>query len=94
MAIEQILNEVLLIATIIGFLVSGLVEVFKHAFPKFPANYLPFLALVLGVVIGLLLFISFPALDIPLAYLLWAGAIAGLMSVGVFEGVKNLTKKD
>lgn len=92
MDLQEVLNQILGYASILAILVVAVVEVFKKSFPNFPAKYLPLVALLLGVLTGGLVHLSFP-LDIPVAYLLWGGGISGLASVGLFEGVKNIMKK-
>ena len=54
----------------------GVVQVFKEA--GIPTRFLPALAVLLGV--GLALFLDVPALD---------GVVAGLVSVGLFSGVRS-----
>lgn len=89
--LDGILLELLAISSFIAVFVTALVEVFKRALPAFPTSYIPLIALLLGIAIGALASVSFP-LNVSLAYMLWGGAIAGLSSVGLFEGVKQMAK--
>ena len=58
----------------------GVVRVFKEA--GLPTRFLPALAVLLGV--GLALFLKVPALD---------GVVVGLVSVGLFSGVRATVNK-
>ena len=86
---ETILTELLLVASFIAIFVTALIEVFKKTFDRFPMKYIPVIALFMGILIGYLAWVSFD-IGVTLAYALWGGGIAGLASVGLFEGVKKI----
>lgn len=73
--------ELMVLVTVLGPVITGLVAVIKSAV-KLQNNYIPLLALVVGVVVG---FVSQPITDLDLYMRLWAGGIAGLVSVGLYE---------
>lgn len=75
------MNEILLLATLIAPIVTGVVQAVKVGF-TLSKNYLPLIAMVLGVALG---FVAYPFSDIDTASRLWAGGVAGLASVGLFE---------
>lgn len=83
------METILLLATAIALVVAGVVEVFKRAF-EVDKRYLPLLALVLGMAVGATAYF----LDAEIGIRMWAGGIAGLMSVGLFETGKNAIKGD
>lgn len=62
-----------------------LVEVIKKAVPK-PVNPIPFIALVVGVIIGAA---AYPYSDLDLTMRLWSGGLAGLADTGLFELIKQ-----
>ncbi|WP_306981350.1 holin [Alkalicoccobacillus murimartini] len=68
-------------ATLIVPIVTGVVQAVKVGFTV-TKNFLPLIAMVLGVALG---FVAYPFSDIDTAARLWAGGIAGLASVGLFE---------
>lgn len=80
---EQILTQLLMVASVIAPIVTALLEVAKKTF-SLPKNYLPLIAMILGIFVGFLVSISFE-LEVSTAHLLWAGGLAGLTSVGLFE---------
>jgi peptidoglycan biosynthesis protein MviN/MurJ (putative lipid II flippase) len=78
--------ELMVLVTVLGPVITGLVAVIKNAV-KLQNNYIPLVALVVGVVVG---FVAQPITDLDLYLRLWAGGIAGLVSVGLYEvGVKR-----
>lgn len=79
------METILLLATTISLVVGGVVEVFKRAF-KINKRYLPLLALILGILIGIAAYF----LEAEIGVRMWAGGVAGLMSVGLFETKKNM----
>lgn len=85
---EDVMIQLLIVATAISPIVTAGVQLLKRSF-NLPKNYLPLIALVVGVGIGALAYISFPVLETPLAHLLWAGGLSGLASVGLFEITKR-----
>ncbi|BFT94944.1 MAG: hypothetical protein MNSN_08130 [Minisyncoccus archaeiphilus] len=72
-------------------LTIGLVEAIKRSFTALPSNYMPMIAIVIGICLsicakgaGLPEFI-----DMNAWYLVLLGIAIGLSSVGLFSGVKN-----
>lgn len=85
---EELMVQVLLLSTVVAPVVTGLVEIFKRAV-AFPTNYVPLVALVLGIVVGFVAQPIFPDVDLYLR--LWAGGIAGMTSVGLYETTTTRT---
>jgi len=83
---EEIMNQILIIATIIAPVTTALVEAVKKT-GYIRDNFLPLTALVIGVLLGLAA--SFLPVDVPIAYLVWAGGISGLAATGLFENFKQ-----
>lgn len=79
------MNEVLLFATVLAPIVVGLVEVAKRTF-KLGTQYAPITALLLGIIAGGLADVF---TDLGLAERLWAGALSGLASMGLFDLYKK-----
>lgn len=75
------LTSVFIFATILVPITTALVQLVKTSV-SLPKNILPFVALIVGIFIGL---VSFPFTDFGITLRLWSGAIAGLASVGLFE---------
>lgn len=74
------LIEILVMATTISAITSGLVQAIKKT-KLIPKDFLPLTAVFVGIILGgLAVFI-----EIDLASRLWAGGISGLASVGLFE---------
>ncbi|MCL4463903.1 MAG: holin [Firmicutes bacterium] len=80
------MNEVLLFASVMVPIVSALVEVAKRSL-SLDTRYAPLLSLVLGVAIGAL---AYPFTDFGLVERLWAGALAGLGAMGLFDLGKKM----
>jgi len=68
-------------ASVLAPVVLALVQVVKTSFPM-PKNFIPLLGLLLGLIVG---YLAYPFTDLTVPVRLWAGAIAGLTSVGLFE---------
>jgi multidrug transporter EmrE-like cation transporter len=83
---EEIMNQLLLIATIIAPITTALVQVAKQT-GKVKDNYLPIVALVIGLLLGLAA--SVLPVGVPVAYLVWAGGISGLAASGLYENIKQ-----
>lgn len=83
------METILITASALALVVGALVEVFKRA-TNVNKRYLPLVALILGALIGGLAHF----IDADLATRIWAGGIAGLMAVGVFETGKNIKERD
>ncbi|MFG3613080.1 holin [Rummeliibacillus stabekisii] len=73
--------QVLALATIIVPIVMALVELIKRTVTT-KKNYIPLIAFVMGIFIG---FVSYPFTDLDTVLRVWAGAVAGLASTGLFE---------
>lgn len=83
------MEEILILATAIAIVVGGVVEAVKRA-TNVNKRYLPLVAIVVGVVVGAAAYF----LDAEMGLRMWAGGIAGLMSVGLFETSKNIKGDD
>jgi multidrug transporter EmrE-like cation transporter len=83
---EEIMNQLLLIATVIAPVTTALVQVVKQT-GKVKDNYLPIVALAIGLLLGLAA--SVLPVGVPVAYLVWAGGISGLAASGVYENIKQ-----
>lgn len=79
------MDEILLFSTIIAPIILAIVEVFKRAV-NFPKNYIPVVAIVVGVVVG---YFSSSFSDLDTSLRIWSGILAGLSSVGLFEFFKT-----
>lgn len=77
--------EIMILATIIAPVTTGLIEVFKQAF-NLKKNFIPLIGVVVGLAIG---FMAAPISDVDLYLRLWAGALAGLSSSGLYELTSN-----
>lgn len=81
----DIMEQVLMLATIISPITLALVELAKQSV-KFSKNFIPLVALVIGLVVG---FAAEPFTELDLVLRLWAGGLAGLSATGLFELVKK-----
>lgn len=81
------MTEVLVFATVLAPVILALVELVKKTV-KFPKNYVPLVAFILGMLVGLA---AQPFTELDLVLRLWAGGLAGLSATGAFELV---TKTD
>ena len=68
-------------ASVLAPVVLALVQVVKTSFPL-PKNFIPLLGLLLGIIVG---YLAYPFTDLSIPIRMWAGALAGLTSVGLFE---------
>ncbi|WP_214720741.1 holin [Exiguobacterium sp. s192] len=73
--------EIMILATIIAPITTGLIEVFKQAF-NFKKNFIPLIGIIIGLIIG---FLAAPISEIDLYLRLWAGGLAGLSASGLYE---------
>lgn len=95
MEVLEGMEGVLVLATAIGVIVAAVLELVKRSYTAathgntIDPNWIPILAVVIGVVIGLLVD-PFTSMDLVLR--LWAGGISGFMASGIYETVKH-TKK-
>jgi hypothetical protein len=72
--------DILMLATIIAPVTSGLVHVVKIA-QFVDKKYLPLIAVIIGVALGA----SAVFLETELVIRMWAGGISGLAATGLFE---------
>lgn len=79
------MEDILLFSTIISPIILALVEVFKVTLPKFNKNYIPLVAIIIGIFVG---WAAQPFSDLDLVLRLWSGGLAGLGATGLFELVK------
>lgn len=87
--LETSISTILLLASALGLITSGLTEASKRVF-NIPVNYIPAVAVLIGALLGL----SATFADIDWILRLWAGAIAGLTATGLYETVTDRSKKD
>lgn len=80
--------EILAMATAIAAVTNGVVQAIKKT-EKISKNYLPLVAILVGLILGALAVF----VEIGLVERLWAGGISGLAAVGLFELGKK-TKSD
>jgi hypothetical protein len=85
-SVNEIMTQVLLIASVIAPVTTALVQAIKKT-GHISDNYLPLTALVIGVLLGF--GASFLFTGVPMAYLIWAGGISGLAATGLFENFKQ-----
>lgn len=83
------MEEILFLATAIALVVGGVVEAIKRA-THIKKRYLPIVALIVGILVGVAAYF----LEAEIGLRMWAGGIAGLMSVGLFETGKNIKGDD
>ncbi|MFU2018423.1 holin [Peribacillus butanolivorans] len=76
---NEIMQQVLIITTILAPIVAAVVQVVKHTV-NLPNNALPILSLVIGLGVGS---VAFPFTDMDIVLRLWAGAFAGLGGTGL-----------
>lgn len=79
------MTEVLIFASIITPIITALVEVIKRT-ANIPINYIPVISLTVGLLVG---YTGQPFTELAVDLRLWAGGLAGLASVGLFEVVKQ-----
>ncbi|ALY08084.1 putative holin [Bacillus phage vB_BhaS-171] len=75
------MEEVLILSTVISPIVLGVIQLIKNTV-VFPKNFIPLMALIVGLGIGA---ISFPFTELDFTLRLWAGAFSGLAATGLFE---------
>lgn len=87
---NEVMTQVLAYSTAIAVIVGAVLEMIKRTTgTKMKKNWIPAVAFVVGLIVGA---ISYPFTDMDLVLRLWAGGIAGWMSSGIYETVKQ-TKK-
>lgn len=77
----EIMQEVLVFATILVAISTAVVEVIKKAV-NIPVNILPAISVVVGVLIG---WAAYPFTDLETVLRIWAGGLAGLSGTGLYE---------
>lgn len=82
------METILILATAIAIVVGGAVEAIKRA-TNVNKRYLPIVAIAVGILVGAAAYF----LDAEIGLRMWAGGIAGLMSVGLFETGKNIKEE-
>ena len=75
------MEQILAFSTILVPIITGLVQLLKKTF-NLPKNFIPLISLAVGIAVG---YLSFPFSDFELAIRVWAGGLAGLGAVGLFE---------
>ncbi|WP_031423032.1 holin [Exiguobacterium sp. NG55] len=78
-------GELLLLVTLISPVIIGLNEVAKQAV-RIPKRMIPVVAIFIGILVGIA---SAPFTTVDVFIRIWAGAIAGLTSVGLYESGKS-----
>lgn len=76
---------VLIFAAVLTPIITAVVEMVKKA-TSIPINFIPVLALLVGLIIG---FAAQPFTDLDYINRLWAGGLAGLAATGLYEVVKQ-----
>lgn len=83
---EDVFTQIVVFGAVITPIITAFVQGIKTSV-LIPNKYAPLIAVLLGLGVGAL---SEPfAGDIPLSWRLWAGTLAGLSSVGLFELVRK-----
>ncbi|UUI41194.1 holin [Oceanobacillus oncorhynchi] len=75
------MQEILVLATLLAPIITGVVQALKVGF-TIKKNLLPFVAVITGILLG---YMAWPFSDIEAVSRVWAGGMAGLASVGLFE---------
>lgn len=78
-------TELLLLVTLITPVIIGLSEVAKQTI-RIPKNMIPVVAIFIGIIVGAA---AAPFTSVDVYIRVWAGAIAGLTSVGLYESGKT-----
>lgn len=79
------MTDILLLTSMLVPIITALVEVAKKAF-NIKVNFIPVVALLTGLLTG---FLAVPISELDTVMRLWAGGLAGLASVGLFEVIKQ-----
>jgi hypothetical protein len=79
-------EQILLLVSILTPIISGVVELIKHAGLK--SKYAPIAAVVAGMLLGL----AYVFGDISIPIRLWAGGLAGLAAGGFYSNIKEPIK--
>ncbi|WP_221566489.1 MULTISPECIES: holin [Bacillaceae] len=75
------MEQVLIFASVLAPIVTGLTEVAKHSF-KISKRFISLVSLIIGLLIGLA---AFPLTDLDWTLRVWAGGMAGLAATGLYE---------
>lgn len=75
------MTSILVLVTILAPIITGAVQAVKQAV-KLPKTYLPLVAIVIGLGLG---YAAIPFSDLSAIERLWAGALGGLASSGLYE---------
>lgn len=78
-------GELLLLVTLISPVIIGLSEVAKQTV-RIPKNIIPLVAIFIGIIVGIA---AAPFTTVDIYIRIWAGVIAGLASVGLYESGKS-----
>ena len=82
----EILDNAIIVAGALTFLIAGVVEVIKQA-TELDNKYIPLLSLVIGFGIGVAIALGF---NLPLAETVLAGGISGLGASGLYDNFKSV----
>ncbi len=75
------MEQVLMFASVMTPLVTGLTEVAKRTF-LIPKRFINIVSLMIGLIVGLM---AFPLTDLDWTLRTWAGTMAGLAATGLYE---------
>lgn len=82
----EIVDNAVLVAGALVFLISGVVQALKLAF-EIDKRFVPLISFVIGFVIGALLAVGF---GVPFAETVLAGAVGGLGASGLYDNIKSV----
>ncbi|MBG9981761.1 hypothetical protein HZY86_01385 [Aerococcaceae bacterium DSM 111020] len=82
----NILDNAIVVATALAFLISGIVEAIKTA-TDIDVKYVPLLSLAIGLIIGLTLAYGF---NLDVAETVLAGCIGGMSASGLYDNIKMI----
>ena len=82
----EILDNAVIVAGTLVFIISGIVEVIKQA-TDLDKKFIPLLSLVIGFGIGVAIALGF---NLPLAETILAGGIGGLGASGLYDNFKSV----
>lgn len=82
----EILDNAVIVAGALVFIISGIVEVIKQA-TDLNNKYIPLLSLVIGFGTGVAIALGF---NLPLAETILAGGIGGLGASGLYDNFKSV----
>ena len=82
----EILDNAVIVAGTLVFIISGIVEVIKQA-TDLDNKFIPLLSLVIGFGIGVAIALGF---NLPLAETILAGGIGGLGASGLYDNFKSV----